>query len=433
MINNLEKIYPFFIETCNGQICIDSRKISPGSLFVALKGENFDGNRFVADALQRGCLGAITSDPSFKNHPNVFYVYDTLKTLQDLAHYHRKRFSFPVIGIGGSNGKTTHKELMHAVLSKKFKTAATKGNLNNHIGVPLTLLSVDVKNTEILILEMGANHQGEYKELCQIAEPDFGILTNIGRDHLEGFGGMEGVKKGNGELYDYIRKNKKKIFLNTSDPVLVEMAEGMEFIGYGNGKDSWVNGDVIEADPLIIHWRNRVKDVAFTLKTNFTGAHYLPNILSAVCVGVYWGVPDDEINDAITQYVPSMNRSQKVKTEKNELLLDAYNANPDSMEAAIRSFMIGETTNKWMILGDMFELGSYSAGEHQRICDILKENHFSNVILVGEDFYQTRSDFMKFKTTEECKAYLKEHPFENKYILLKGSRGMQLERLKEVL
>jgi UDP-N-acetylmuramoyl-tripeptide--D-alanyl-D-alanine ligase len=433
MSYDLEKIYQYFIETCKGQICTDSRKINPGSLFVALKGDNFDGNRFVADALQQGCLGAVTSDSSFKNHPNVFYVYDTLKTLQDLAHYHRKKFSFPVIGIGGSNGKTTHKELMHAVLSMKFKTAATKGNLNNHIGVPLTLLSVDIKNTEILILEMGANHQGEYEELCRIAEPDFGLLTNIGRDHLEGFGGLEGVKKGNGELYDYIRKNKKKIFLNTSDPVLVEMAEGIEYIGYGEGSASLVSGDVMEADPLIVRWKKRGELNEYTIKTNFTGGHYLPNILSAICAGVYWEVPNDDINEAIARYVPSMNRSQKVRTEKNELLLDAYNANPDSMEAAIRSFIGGETKNKWMILGDMFELGTYSADEHQRICDLLKENHFSNVILVGEDFYQTRSEFLKFKTTEECKAYLKKHPFENKYILLKGSRGMQLERLKEVL
>jgi UDP-N-acetylmuramoyl-tripeptide--D-alanyl-D-alanine ligase len=433
MNHNLEIIYRYFIDTCKGQICTDTRKINPGSLFLALKGEKFDGNLFVADALQQGCLGAVTSDSSFKNHPNVFYVNDTLKTLQDLAHYHRRKFTFPVIGIGGSNGKTTHKELMHAVLSKKFKTAATKGNLNNHIGVPLTLLGVDIKNTEILILEMGANHQGEYEELCRIAEPDFGLLTNIGRDHLEGFGGLEGVKKGNGELYDYIRKNKKKIFLNTSDSVLVEMAEGMEYIGYGEGNTSLVSGHVMSADPLIVCWKKRGKSDEFTLKTNFTGGHYLPNILSAICAGVYWEVPDNDINEAIAQYVPSMNRSQKVRTEKNELLLDAYNANPDSMEAAIRSFIGAETNNKWMILGDMFELGVYSADEHQRICDILKENHFSNVILVGEEFYQTRSDFIKFKTTEECKAYLKKNPFENKYILLKGSRGMQLERLKEVL
>jgi UDP-N-acetylmuramoyl-tripeptide--D-alanyl-D-alanine ligase len=433
MSHVIDKIYQYFTDTCKGQICTDTRKINPGSLFLALKGENFDGNRFVADALQQGCLGAITSDSSFINNPNVFYVDDTLKTLQDLAHYHRKKFSFPVIGIGGSNGKTTHKELMHVVLSKKFKTAATKGNLNNHIGVPLTLLNVDIKNTEMLILEMGANHQGEYEELCRIAEPDFGLLTNIGRDHLEGFGGLEGVKKGNGELYDYIRKNKKKIFLNTSDAVLLEMAEGIEYIGYGEGNASLVSGDVVEEDPLIIRWKKRGGTDAFTIKTNFIGKHYLPNLLSAICAGVYWEVPNEDINEAISQYVPSMNRSQKVRTEKNELLLDAYNANPDSMEAAIRSFIGGKTKNKWMILGDMFELGTYSADEHQRICNILKENHFSNVILVGEEFYQTRSEFLKFKTTEECKMYLKHHPFENKYILLKGSRGMQLERLIEVL
>ncbi|MCX8080824.1 MAG: UDP-N-acetylmuramoyl-tripeptide--D-alanyl-D-alanine ligase [Bacteroidia bacterium] len=432
-MNDIKNIYEFFLKVCRGKICTDTRKLESGSLFFALKGENFDGNKFVPEALNNGCKGAVASDMNLKGMPNVFVVEDTLKTLQDLAHIHRKTFRFPVIGIGGSNGKTTHKELIHAVLSKKYRCVATKGNLNNHVGVPLTLLSVDAANTDMLILEMGANHQGEYALLCRIAEPDYALITNIGRDHLEGFGGLEGVRKGNGELYDFIRDKKRKIFLNTDDKVLREMATGIEYVGYGSGAGSIVKGWAVEEDPLLIKFKTVGREEEFELKTHFAGSHYLPNIMSAVCMGLYWKVPVDQIIEAIEGYIPGMNRSQKIRTHHNEILLDAYNANPDSMEAAINSFLKSDRQNKFLILGDMFELGSYAAQEHQKICDIIKEKNFHDVFLVGKEFENCRTDFMKFPTTEDCMHYLKQHPLKNKYILLKGSRGMQLERLKEVL
>lgn len=429
--SSLEEIYFFYKNKANSKICTDTRKIIPGSLFIALKGENFDGNTFVPSAIEKGCAGAITSDTSYADFHNVFYVHDTLKTLQNLANYHRKRFHCVVIGIGGSNGKTTHKELMHAVLSKKYRSVATQGNLNNHIGVPLTLLSVDETNTDFLVLEMGANHQGEYSSLCKIAEPDYGLLTNIGRDHLEGFGGWEGVKKGNGELYDYIKNKKRKIFLNLEDALLKEMSEGIEYIGYGNHPQSIVRGKVVNEDPLEIEWTS--DNYTHRLSTHFTGRHYLPNILAAIAAGIYWNVSREDIHQAISSYVPKMNRSEKVLTLNNELILDAYNANPDSMKAAIDSFLRIPRPEKFLILGDMFELGKFAYEEHQRICDYLIEKNFSEVLLIGKEFFACRTNFLKFTSTAECKNYLQKHPLKNKYILLKGSRGMQLEQLKDVL
>jgi len=430
----VEKLYEIYKTICHSKVCTDTRKIIPDSLFFALPGPRFNANLFVKEALNKGCKKAVCSDSSLADNENIFFSGNPLRLLQKLSNFHRKRFRFPVIAIGGSNGKTTHKELIHVVLSAKYRSVATRGNLNNHIGVPLTLLDVDENNTDFLVLEMGANHLGEYAELCSIAEPDYGLITNIGRDHLEGFGSLEGVRKGNGELYEYIRVKKGKIFLHTSDPVLREMAKGMDYVGYGTEEQgNLVCGRALAEDPFSLEWKSVYSSGWRKLTTHFTGSHYLPNVLSALCIGTYWKIPPEAMEEAIRQYVPSMNRSQKIRTERNEILLDAYNANPDSMRAAISSFLKIPHPNKWIILGDMFELGTFSYQEHQAICDFLKDNKFDNVVLTGREFYQCQTSFLRFENLTSCMEHFKKHPLSGAYVLLKGSRGMQLEKMMEVL
>jgi UDP-N-acetylmuramoyl-tripeptide--D-alanyl-D-alanine ligase len=432
-----EELYKCFLD-CNMKVCTDSRKLIAGSLFISLKGPNFNANTFAAEAIKGGCKMAIVDEESFANGVNVFYVEDGLKALQALANFHRRKFNIPVLGITGSNAKTTHKELIHAVVSAKYKTLYTQGNLNNHIGVPLTLLNLKLEH-EFAIIEMGANHQGEIDELSRIAEPDFGLITNIGKAHLEGFGGIEGVKKGKSELYRFIKEKNGKIFINGDDEVLHDLAKDNDKISYGTTKLFDVIGKQIQTNECVaFKWTTRYGEKDWSkrplVQTQITGSYNFINCLAAVCVGQYFQVNEEAINKALESYVPNMNRSQLVKTSNNTLLLDAYNANPNSMQVAIENFAKLSVDSKWLLLGDMFELGEYSELEHKRVVDLLKQLQLKNVLLVGNAFSALQqNEFKTFATTEQCKQFLMEHPLKNAYVLVKGSRSMKMEILQEVL
>jgi UDP-N-acetylmuramoyl-tripeptide--D-alanyl-D-alanine ligase len=435
--HTIESIYNAFI-ACDQKICTDTRKIEPESIFFALNGANFNGNLFVAKALSDGASFAVIDDENFAVRGKTFLVPDVLQALQQLAKHHRRQFSLPVLGITGSNAKTTHKELINSVLSRKYNTLATIGNLNNHIGVPLTLLRL--KNThEFAIIEMGANHQGEIDELCRIAEPDFGLITNIGKAHLEGFGGIEGVKKGKSEMYRFISSSGGKVFINGDDETLNQLAIGNDKITYGSkklydviGKDCTIN----ETVSFKFTSRYGEKDWAKLpmINTKITGSYNFINCLAAVCIGLHFKVPTEEIIRAIETYIPEMNRSQLVKTQKNTILLDAYNANPNSMKVAIENFSKYNAEKKLLLLGDMFELGEHSEEEHKAIVRLLQNLNLGESILVGENFQKAANDFFTtFRTTEECKEFLKKRDYKNYSILIKGSRGMKMEILQEIL
>lgn len=433
----IEKIYDAFLQ-CHQKICTDTRKLIEGSIFFCLKGANFNANEFASKALEGGCSYVVVDEEKYVSHKTIFYVKDVLTALQNLANYHRKQLSIPFLAITGSNGKTTHKELINAVLSKKFKTLATVGNLNNHIGVPLTLLSI-TREHEFAIIEMGANHQGEIDALCKIAEPDFGLITNIGKAHLEGFGGIEGVKKGKSEMYRFIASKGGKIFMNGDDEVLQSLSGEMNKITYGTTTLFDVVGKAINTDEFVsFKWTTRYGEKEWNklpvIKTNMIGHYNFINILCAVCIGNYFKVEDEKINAALSEYTPNMNRSQLEKTANNTLILDAYNANPSSMKAAIENFAALNATNKLLIIGDMFELGDYAGEEHKKIIDLISEKKINEVILIGPEFCKVSpSNFKKFTTTIEALDYLKANTQKNKTILIKGSRGMKLETLKDSL
>lgn len=433
---SISELYKLF-ELCNQTVCTDTRKIVNGSLFFALPGSNFNANHFANLALENGCQYAVVTESSNLEDKRLIVVNDTLTTLQKLANYHRKKFQIPVLSITGSNGKTTHKELINVVLSKKFKTLATVGNLNNHIGVPLTLLSLR-KEHEFAIIEMGANHKGEIAELCNIAEPDYGLITNIGKAHLEGFGGIEGVKIGKSELYKHLAKTNGKVFLNADDEVLKELSQMNTIIAYGSNTAASVVGQNLQTSENVrfkyavstedLDWKTKS-----TINTNIVGGYNYINCLAAVCVGHYFGLEEKQIKEALEEYVPNMNRSQVVDTGKNKLILDAYNANPSSMKVAIENFANFPAQQKLLLLGDMFELGNYAEEEHLKIVNLLKKHQLTNTILVGEQFSKiSDSTFKTFKTTEECKNYLKTLGVEHFTILIKGSRGMKMETLQDL-
>ncbi|MBP7808185.1 MAG: UDP-N-acetylmuramoyl-tripeptide--D-alanyl-D-alanine ligase [Bacteroidia bacterium] len=433
---SVRDLYEAFLK-CNQKVCTDTRKLDEGSIFFCLKGANFNANELALKALEGGCAYVVVDEEKFAINKNALFVKDVLKALQQLANHHRNQLKLKVLAITGSNGKTTNKELINAVLSKSFKTLATVGNLNNHIGVPLTLLSL-TKEHEIAIVEMGANHQGEIKELCEIAEPDYGLITNIGKAHLEGFGGEEGVKKGKGEMYKYISKKGGRVFINADDAVLHEMAGAMDKITYGTTKLYDVIGKQINGDEFVsFKWTTRYNEKDWNklplVKTHIIGHYNFINLLCAACVGNYFKVDIEKINEALSEYVPDMNRSQLEKTANNTLILDAYNANPSSMKVAIDNFAKMEGENKLLIIGDMFELGEYAAEEHKKIVDLINEKKLSNVILIGSEFSKTNSGFKTFLNTQDCLENLKSEPQKNKLILIKGSRGMKLEILKEAL
>jgi UDP-N-acetylmuramoyl-tripeptide--D-alanyl-D-alanine ligase len=433
----IEALYQLY-KQCNGNVITDTRKIEKDALFFSLKGPNFNANELASKAIELGCKYAIVDEERFADNKQIFYAKDGLKALQTLATYHRHQFKIPFLAITGSNAKTTHKELINAVLSKKYKTLATEGNLNNHIGVPLTLLKLR-KEHEFAIIEMGANHQGEINELCEIADPDFGLITNIGKAHLEGFGGIEGVKKGKSEMYRYLKAKHAPIFINGDDDVLHDLAKDNDKIAYGTTKlYDTIGKYVADGEMVSFKWTTRYGDKDWnklpTLKTQITGKYNFINCLAAVCIGHYFHVSNEDINDGLSNYVPAMNRSQLVKTETNMVLLDAYNANPNSMKAAIENFADYKAESKWVLLGDMFELGEYSKSEHNALVELIQTKKLANVILVGNEFCSIANNpFKSFATTAECLSYLKEHPIKNSTVLIKGSRGMKMETLQEAL
>lgn len=422
----IEQLYAKFLES-NQQVTTDTRNITAGGIFCALKGVSFDGNKFAAEAIKKGARYAVIDNPEYSNEKTIL-VNDVLKTLQDLATFHRKHAAFKVLGLTGSNGKTTTKELIYSVLSKKYRCSATKGNLNNHIGVPLTLLATP-KETEILIVEMGANHQGEIKALSEIAEPDFGLITNIGRAHLEGFGGFEGVIKAKSELFQYLKKSNKTIFVNKNDELLTNLLTGYEnIIPFGKKNTACYSTSTLFSTTLSIELV--IEKQSFHLDTQMFGKYNVDNILTAVSVGNFFKVPSPEIVEAIATYEPENNRSQVLKTGKNVLILDSYNANPSSMKSALRSFHEMEGKTKILILGGMKELGAESYVEHQNLVSLIKELEIKDFYLVGEEFAGINVPENKvFPNTAQLAEKIKATHILNSLVFIKGSRANRLEKL----
>ncbi|MFY1613405.1 UDP-N-acetylmuramoyl-tripeptide--D-alanyl-D-alanine ligase [Macellibacteroides fermentans] len=426
----ISELYELYLH--NPKVTTDSRNCPFGSIFFALKGENFDGNQYASKALESGCAYAVIDNPDYITGDRTILVDNVLKTLQQLAHRHRKALGTPVIGITGSNGKTTTKELLAAVLSTKYNLLYTEGNLNNHIGVPLTLLRLNHQH-EMAIIEMGASHPGDIKELAEIAAPNYGIITNVGQAHLEGFGSFEGVIKTKGELYDYIRQTKGKIFIKKENEFLQPIAKGIEQISYGTDESSFASGKVASCSPfLIFDWKQQGK--IHTVETHLIGSYNLDNVLVAVAIGRYFKIPAERISRAIASYEPNNNRSQFKETEHNKLIIDAYNANPSSMKAAIDNFAAMQVdTPKAVILGDMRELGETSDALHAEIVKQIEQAGFDKVYLCGEHFSSTGTSFMHFQNIEELMSELTKNPLEGYHILIKGSRGMTLEKTLSLL
>ena len=428
-MTTIANLHSLFLE-CSS-VSTDTRKIEKNSLFVALKGDNFDANTFAKEALEKGAKYVVIDNPTYLIDNRTLLVKDSLIALQELAKYHRTFLGLPIIALTGSNGKTTTKELIHAVLSKKYNTLATIGNLNNHIGVPLTLLRF-TKETEIGIVEMGANHQKEIEFLCKIAQPDYGYITNFGKAHLEGFGGVEGVIKGKSEMYDYLRDNNKIVFVNVDDSIQKEKSTNIKRFSFSlNDSTADVKISTIEANPMVkIIFNNQ------TIQSHLIGIYNANNINAAITIGNYFKVSDELIKEAIENYIPENNRSQLILKNGNEIILDAYNANPSSMAAAIANFIQLEKKNKIAILGDMFELGEESHNEHEKIVDLLINETSISTYFIGKDFYanQTSNTHLKFfENFENFAAFLKTNLPNNNLLLIKGSRGMALEKTLDLI
>ena len=422
-------LYDLFIH--NPQITTDSRNCPKGSIFFALKGDKFDGNQYAGKALASGCVYAVIDNPDYYIGERTILVDNVLKNLQQLAHHHRKVLGLPIIGITGTNGKTTTKELLAAVLSTKFNLLYTEGNFNNHIGVPLTLLRL-THDHEMAVIEMGASHPGDIKELVDIVHPNYGIITNVGRAHLEGFGSFEGVIRTKGELYDYIRRSKGKIFIKKENEYLQSIAKGIEQITYGNGDDAFASGQVVSCDPfLVFNWKQQGK--LHTVETHMIGSYNLDNVLAAVAVGRFFKIPAERISRAIAAYEPTNNRSQFKKTDNNELIIDAYNANPSSMKVALDNFITMPVQPKAIILGDMRELGPTSDELHAEVVEQIKKGQFDKVFLCGEHFSKVGKEFSPFATTEAMVEELRKQPLKGYHILIKGSHSMGLEKLADIL
>ena len=422
-------LYDLFIH--NPQITTDSRNCPKGSIFFALKGDKFDGNQYAGKALASGCVYAVIDNPDYYIGERTILVDNVLKTLQQLAHHHRKVLGLPIIGTTGTNGKTTTKELLAAVLSTKFNLLYTEGNFNNHIGVPLTLLRL-THDHEMAVIEMGASHPGDIKELVDIVHPNYGIITNVGRAHLEGFGSFEGVIRTKGELYDYIRRSKGKIFIKKENEYLQSIAKGIEQITYGNGDDAFASGQVVSCDPfLVFNWKQQGK--LHTVETHMIGSYNLDNVLAAVAVGRFFKIPAERISRAIAAYEPTNNRSQFKKTDNNELIIDAYNANPSSMKVALDNFITMPVQPKAIILGDMRELVPTSDELHAEVVGQIKKGQFDKVFLCGEHFSKVGKEFSPFATTEAMTEELRRQPLKGYHILIKGSHSMGLEKLVDIL
>ena len=426
---NLNELYELFLH--HEKITTDSRHCPANSLFFALKGERFDGNQYAAKALEAGAAYAIIDNPEYLSGDRMILVDNVLDCLQQLAHRHRKALGIPVIGITGTNGKTTTKELLASVLATKFNVLATEGNLNNQIGVPLTLLRMNPDH-EIAVVEMGASHPGDINELVHIVAPNYGLITNVGCAHLEGFGSFEGVLHTKGELYDYLRHTNGKIFINQENKDLIGIAHGLEQITYGQYEGAFAVGHVVESNPfLTFDWKQQGK--IHVVETHLVGAYNIDNVLAAVAVGRYFKIPAERISRAIAAYEPTNNRSQYKKTERNDLIIDAYNANPTSMKAALDNFASLPVHPKAVVLGDMLELGKTSDELHSRIIRQLQAKAFDKVYLCGQHFARTADGFPSFTTTEELIAALRQDKLEGYHILIKGSHSMGLENVVELL
>ncbi len=421
---NIDDLYSLFLKSTG--VCTDTRKLREGNVFFALKGPNFNGNAYAQKALDSGASAVVIDEKEFLTGDQAVLVADVLATLQALASHHRRVLKTPIIGITGSNGKTTTKELMAAVLSKKYKTYATRGNFNNHIGVPLSLLEID-ESHELAIIEMGANHVGEIAALCKIAEPDFGLITSIGKAHIEGFGSLENIAKAKGELFDFLRQTSGVAMVNVNNTGLMNLAEGLRTIKYGqSGLNVW--GKVVGKNPaLTIELQNKAEIVQ--LQTQIIGDYNFTNMLAAAVVGQHFGVPLPEISTAIEGYTPSNNRSQLVVRGKNRIIMDAYNANPTSMRAALENFKSLNGNNKAVFLGDMLELGSASEAEHAAIVSLVEQLDFDTVCFIGKAFKNAaeKKHFPWFASVSEALELF--NTLENALILIKASRGLQLEKL----
>ncbi len=410
-------------------ISIDTRSLQYGEMFFCLKGENFNANKFAKQALDQGALYVIIDDKDYYINERTILVSDALEYLQLLASYHRRQFDIPFIGITGTNGKTTTKELVNAVLSKKFNTHATSGNFNNHIGVPLTLLSIP-DNTEIAIIEMGANHIGEIAELCKMSEPNYGIITSIGKAHLEGFGSIEGVIKTKTELYKSINNSAGTLFVNSDSDLLLDLSKDYNRITYGSNANNDTVGKKIETSVFsTLQWKT------YNIESQLVGSYNFDNIMAAICIGSYFQVEDSMIAEAIELYAPENQRSQWKKTDYNELIIDAYNANPTSMKVALSSIAELKTVNKWLILGDMLELGSESNNEHLEIVNSIDKEQLKKSIFVGNYFMEIgkTKDINCFSATSDAAEWIENNPIKQSVVLIKGSRGIALEGLLNLL
>lgn len=426
---NIASIYEKFLAA--GKVSTDTRKIEPGSLFFALKGERFNANQFAEEALRQGARYAVIDEAAYQQDDRFVLVDDVLATLQALARHHRRQLGIPVLGINGTNGKTTTKELVHAVLSQKYKTLATRGNLNNHIGVPLTLLELDATH-EVAVIELGANRIGEIAALCAIAEPTHGLTTNIGKAHMEGFGGLEGAIRGESEQYHYLLQTQGTVFINSQNEILQNMAKRFARPYFYPAPGDYFACELLGADPFIRYRHENGTEV----QTQLIGAYNFENVAAALCIGKFFGVPDEAANQAVSAYKPENKRSQVIQKGSNTIILDAYNANPDSMQAAIKNLEAMPATYKVAILGDMYELGADSPQEHAAIGALLNTGKLTDILLCGKlmaDAHRTCPRALFFETKQALEAHLKAHPVQGATILLKASRGIALETVLELL
>ena len=422
----IEDIYKIYQR--HPSIQTDTRKLQEDDFFFALKGPNFNGNQFAKQALDSGSAYVVADEPVGFDSEKIIYVNDVLETLQQLAKYHREQFSIPFIAITGSNGKTTTKELLHEVLATTYKTYTTKGNLNNHIGIPLTILKIK-PDAEMAVIEMGANHLHEIAGYCEYTKPTHGLITNIGKAHLEGFGGEEGVKKGKGELFEYLKNHEGIIFVNTDDAAVYDLGRSLKNVVFYGSKSENAKGEIVKNDPFI---QVKIDNKSFfTIQTNLVGAYNLPNVLAAVCVGKYFKIKDQKIKSAIQNYQPSNSRSQLIQRGSNSIILDAYNANPGSMKAAIENFAKMKGDKKVLLLGSMMELGAESNKEHAAIISLIDQHQWNSVVLVGKNFGEIKNDYIYFENADQAKDWLKDQHFENAQLLIKGSRSMQMEKVLE--
>jgi UDP-N-acetylmuramoyl-tripeptide--D-alanyl-D-alanine ligase len=430
-MTNIEQLYNLFLESAG--ICTDSRRVTKNTLFFALKGENFDGNMHAVDALEKGCKYAIVDDINLKNTNSCIVVDDVLKTLQKLALYHRKKLNIPILAITGTNGKTTTKELVATILAQKYRVAATKGNFNNHIGVPLTLLRMN-NTIDYGIVELGASSLGEIAKLCEICAPNYGLITNVGKAHLKGFGSFENIQIAKAELYRYIQSTKGVVFLNKDNQLLKKMIGTYSYIDYGTSPDCYCYGNMINKEMYVgINWT--CQNNSGNAYTNLIGTYNFENILAAVTVGNFFNVASSLIDKTLSTYLPRNNRSQLVRGMRNILIMDLYNANPTSMQAAIDNFNDYPETRKALILGDMLELGEGSDSEHEKILKLISQYEYSEVYLVGKKFakFKNKYPFLYYDSAKDLSNHFLKHPLCGRTVLIKGSRGIQLEKCTDFL